>query len=214
MAAPTPTDETRPTARAAAWSLALCAVTCVIASGFGLRFYGDTGFLFRELSDPEFPPAGLATALSGALLLWAGWSWLALGRAASQRSALGLGACLLWFGFDEVLELHERATRAMVDAGLPRPFGIEQDVYLFALYAAVALPCLLLSLPRVRADRTALRLVALALVLAATSQAADLLPWDRLSRTERQWVGPLEEGTKTLSVLALALASARLRNSR
>lgn len=193
--------------------MVLYALACLIGSYWGLRFYGDTGFLFRELLDPEFP-AGAFTACSGGFLLWAGWTWIAVGRDRADRWAMGLGIGLAYLGLDDVLQVHEGLTRLLVALGVPRPLGLDQDVLVFAAYAMALAPCLLAVLPRVRAHRTGLRLFLLALGLAAASQALDLAPWDRLSTVQRQWFGACEETTKTLATLAFALASAALRNGR
>lgn len=194
--------------------MALYTLACILASYWGLRFYGDTGYLFRELSDPEFPPAGAITACSGGFLLWAGWNWIALGRTQRDRWAMGLGAGLWWLGLDEMLQFHEAITRKLVALGVPRPLGLEQDVLVFTAYALAMTPCFLAALPRVRASQPSLRLFALAVGLAALSQGFDLVPWDHLTALERQWFGAFEEAAKTLATLAFALASARLRNSR
>lgn len=209
-------DEQRPqapTAPHAGRTLALCALACAVASYWGLRFYGDTGYLFREVLDPEFP-AGAITACSGGSLLWAGWNWIALGRTERDRWLVGLGACLSWLALDELLQVHEGLTHWLVAAGLPRPFGFEQDVYVFAAYALAMAPCLLAAWPRLRSHRAGLPLMTLALALAAVSQGMDMLPWELLSQGEQQWVGAVEESTKTLATFALALATARLRNGR
>ncbi len=193
-------------------ALALCAAACAVASYWGLRFYGDTGYLFREVLDPEFP-AGAITACSGGLLLWAGWTWAALGRTHRDPWAMGLGFGLGWLAVDEVLQVHEHLTHWLVAAEAPRPLGLEQDVYVFAAYALVLAPCLVAVLTRVRRSE-GLPLFLLAMGLAAFSQGMDMLPWNRLGPVERQWVGAAEEATKTLATVAFALASARLRNSR
>lgn len=193
--------------------MVLYALACLIGSYWGLRFYGDTGYLFRELCDPEFP-AGAFTAFSGSFLIWSGWNWIAVGRFHADRWALGLGLGLAYFGLDDVLQLHEAITRQLAARGVPRLLGMEQDLYVFAAYAIAFAPCLVAVLPRVRAHREGLRLYLLALGLGAASQALDLVPWDQLTLAQQQWFGACEEATKTLATLAFALASAAVRNRR
>lgn len=210
---PEPHRHPAPSAPHPGRTLALCAVACTIASYWGLRFYGDTGYLFREVLDPEFP-AGAITACSGGFLLWAAWTWIALGRMHRDRWAMGLGCGLGCLALDEVLQVHERLTHGLVALGAPRPWGLEQDIYVFAAYAMALAPCLLAVLPRVRASQEGLRLFWAAMGLAAFSQGMDMLPWDRLGPVEKQSVGAAEEAAKTLATLAFALASTRLRNAR
>ncbi len=179
---------------------AVCAIAAY--AGEGLHYYID-------LRDGTGRFSGLMSLASGFALLAFGWSFLAVSRSPLARSNrfawIGVGLLGVMLAFDEVLQLHEGAAAMMVRAGVPAPFGLDSDLYIFGAYAGIAAVLALKLRPSLgRLPDLALPAL-LAIVFFALSQGIDLLPWQAFRHDQQQWVGAAEEGSKCLGSWSLAL---------
>lgn len=200
----------RPT-RLHALLLGAGAIACIAAALVGHYRFGDSLYLYRDVKGMTGAFQGSMTAVSGFLLvaaavLMARAAELLHRRAApAARSALVFALLLAFLAFDEVVMVHEWAAEKLDHLGIPKPFGIDQDIYVFAVYGVVAALCAIRLVPLALAHRRLLPLLVLMVAFAFASEGADFVPWDSLSLHEQTWLGPIEEGTKTMATLCAVL---------
>lgn len=177
----------------------------------GMHWYGTSMYYFRDLIGSVGPAQGAVTALSSFLMTVAASQFVAVGDAVGARrtwkrrlwQTAGLG--MFWLACDDTLMIHEALTERMVHHGVPRLFGMEQDMYIFAGYALAAGIIGLLSLKTVLQVRAAWPMLIGMLSFAVLSEGLDSIPWDHLTRSQQQWLGPLEELCKVEAALCGAL---------
>ena len=129
------------------------------------------------------------------------------GQRAAALGFTGFAMLLAFLAFDEVVMVHEWAAEKMLERGVPKLLGIDHDVYVFLGYGAVAGLCGIFMLKTVLRHRDALPMLFWMVLFAVGSEAADFVPWDSLSDSQKAWVGPIEEGTKTMATLCAVLYS-------
>jgi hypothetical protein len=157
------------------------------------------------------------TAASGFLLFAAGVLFLMVGAELRSREQRGVHAArgfAILFGaaaFDEVAMLHETLAARLAQSGLPRPLGADHDVWVFAVYGVVAIACAVGLWPVASRHRGCRWVLVSMFAFAVGSEAIDLVPWDALSRPTRDWLGPCEEGLKTLAAVAAVIYGHALR---
>ena len=148
------------------------------------------------------------TAVSGFLLVAAATCLALFAHRLSRQSQRRVGAfavfagLLLVMAFDEVMTVHEWIAVKLSAASVPVPLGTDADIYVFLGYGLVGLPCLLLMLPVLRPDHRARRLLLAMIAFGLGSQALDFVPWTSLTPRQQSWLGPIEEGLKTMAALA------------
>lgn len=190
-----------------AWGIALAA--CVLAAWSAGIYY------FLDFRLPGFGKwAGTFTVLSSFCLAGSGLCLLLVARR-SYRVGQSLVRTVAWtlggiggvyLGLDDLLQLHESMERRLAAHGVPRVFGIgDQDVYVFFFYGVVALfVARFVGRDLLKWNDTWLPgLVAVG--LAMVSLIVDLAPWEQLTRAQQDFWGPVEEITKTLGAMNLAL---------
>ncbi|MGE3175177.1 MAG: hypothetical protein AB7O97_21295 [Planctomycetota bacterium] len=193
------------------WTLLAGAALCVAAAVVGELRFGSSLYLFADVKDKPGAFQGSMTALSGFLLVAGAVLLLRAGellRRQGDPAARGfVGAALLLavLAFDEVVMLHEWFADKCAALQLPRPLGIDHDLYVFAVYGLWALLCGFVMLPTLLRHRDAAAVLGLMVLFAAASEAVDFVPWDSLSIGQRAWLGPVEEGAKFLATLTGAL---------
>lgn len=169
-----------------------------------LYFYGDLNIV-----DGRFG-AGAMTVFSGMCLFISGALFITgarmqyLSRSVNQSSDgnywwwLIAGAGLVYLGFDEIVMIHEYLTMKLAQFGVPKPFGIDQDLYIFAGYAFVACVVGIKLIPSIIRHRNAVFPLAALIVFFAASEVIDMIPWDSLSGFQKSIFGPAEEILKTM----------------
>ena len=169
-----------------------------------LYFYGDL-----DMSAGRFG-AGAMTVFSGMCLFVSGALFITrsrmeyLSRSAETPSNNNYwwwsmaGAGLIYLGFDEIIMIHEYLTWKLAQFGVPKLFGIDQDLYIFAVYGLAALVIGIKLIPSIIRDRGAIFPLAAMVVFFAASEVVDMIPWDSLSDIQRTILGPTEEILKTM----------------
>lgn len=168
-----------------------------------LYFYSDVGTSGRFGSGAMTVVSGMCFFIGGALLVsCARLLYLHRGAAAEKGNAhrwfalAGLG--IIYLGFDDIVMVHEYLTIKMTQIGVPKLFGIDQDVYIFAAYGIVALVAMIKLLPSVFHYRLAFFPLAAMVAFFVLSEAVDFIPWDSLNDIQRMILGPTEEILKTM----------------
>ena len=173
-----------------------------------------TLYLFGDLIRiREQPGAGFFTLVSGFCLassavLVALRPTLAASARRSERWAWwGVASGLLLLACDEILMIHEQVSDALEAVGVPKLAGVvEQDVYIFGLYAVVA-AVLAGSLRHALVEHPEVVLALLAMVVFfGCSQLLDMVPFHDLNRMQQRSLGPAEEGFKVLGSWSVLLA--------
>ncbi len=185
------------------------AVLCTAAALLGQFRFGNSLYLYTDLKDKPGAFQGSMTVVSAFLLVIAAVLMFrsneALRRRGERRAAggfAGLAGMSMWLAYDELAMFHEWATVKLQQHAVPKLFGIDQDLYVFLAYGAALLPLAALAAPVALRHRAALTVLALAVAFAVGSEAADFVPWHRLDDAARTWLGPIEEGLKTMATLA------------
>lgn len=208
-------------------SYLLATLTLVAAAGLGQVYAGNALFFFVDLDQIERLGQGAVTLASSLCLGVTGLCFGLVARqekfaAAHARSAsrpsghsnlaslasrlgwIAAGVGLIYLGFDEALAIHEAMTQKIAAVGVPKLFGVDQDVYIFLGYAAAALGIGSCLGPSLWHYRSALFPLAAMFGFFAASEILDFIPWDSLSTAQQAGLGPAEEILKTLgSVSAL-----------
>ncbi len=185
--------------------IAACAAAAV--AGNGLYYFLDFRWSGRPLS-------GLMTLASGFCLVTCAAGMFVASRRAMRtpghaREAAGwilAGLGGIWLAFDEVAQLHELAVAKMARMGVPQPFGVlDHDLYIFGGYALGLLVVMAMLWPTRRPLEPAMLPLSVAIVCFAASEMLDQIPWDLMAAPTQQWVGTLEEVSKTLGTWTLAM---------
>lgn len=191
-------------------ALVLLAVVGQVRFSSTLYFYSDIN------ADGRFG-TGAMTVVSGMCLFVGGALLISSARIQHLRRAGALaagghrwwlliaGAGLVFLGFDEILMIHEYLTLKMAQFGVPKLFGIDQDIYIFAVYGIVAFAVLFNMLPSIYEHRGAVFPLAASIVFFALTQVVDVIPWDGLSGSQKTILGPAEEIFKTMGAWSAAL---------
>jgi len=207
------------------------ALLCAAAAVVGEYRFGSPLYLFADVKGKPGAFQGAMTVLDSLLMVLAGTAFLhtaVLLRSNARRPAAlppgvlasrgpehrvdgPAGGCVAfalllgWLAFDDLLMVHEWAASKLELLRVPRPWGLDHDVYVFGLYALVALVCFVRMLPVLRRYRGTMWLFLMMLLFAMFSETVDFVPWDRLTAVQQTWLGPIEEGTKFMATLAGAL---------
>ncbi len=189
------------------WAIGIAA--CVLAVRAAGLYY------FLDFRPPGMGPwAGSFSVLSAFCLAGAGLCLLIVARRSYRvgRSKVrtvawtlgGLGG--VYLGLDDLLQIHERASRQLAAHGVPKMFGLgDQDVYVFFCYGVVALfVARFVGRDLLRWNDTWLPGL-LAVALAMVSLLVDLAPWRSLTPAQQALWGPIEEVAKTLGAMNLAM---------
>lgn len=199
------------------WNLAGSLVVLVLLSVVGqlkfdssLYFYSDVGASGRFGSGAMTVVSGMCFFIGGALLVsCARLFYLHRGAAPENGNAhrwfalAGLG--IIYLGFDDIVMVHEYLTIKMTQIGIPKLFGIDQDVYIFAVYGIVALVVMIKLIPSIFRYRLAVFPLAAMVAFFVLSEAVDFIPWDSLNDMQRMILGPTEEILKTMGSLSAVL---------
>jgi hypothetical protein len=172
--------------------------------------YDDTLFFYLDFTGEKFG-LGAITVLGSMFLVVTGAFFLAISRLyflMKEPSSLmntnsrcwwvvaGIG--VIYLGLDEILKIHEFLTWKMADLGIPKLFGIDQDVYIFAIYGIAALLIGLKLLPSVSYYRQAILPLVATFIFFALSEIIDFIPWFSLTHNQQMFLGPIEEIFKTM----------------
>lgn len=184
------------------------AILCLVAAWDGGLYY----FLDFRAGGGRF--AGLMTVASSFCLLAAGVLLMVVGREIARRKgwgaeavgwiAAGVGTAFL--AFDELVQIHEPATRWLGRHGIPKLFGtFDQDVYIFGFYGLSALVTARLVYPELRRQLHTWFPFLAAIGFFVASECVDMVPWLSLNASEQKLFGPLEEGLKSMGSASLLL---------
>ena len=197
----------------------------VLLSAVGQFRFGSTLYFYSDIGANGKFGAGAMTVVSGMCLFVSG-AWLISSarlvflHRGSQAEAgdrpwwfliAGLGAIFL--GLDEILMVHEYLTLKMDQFGVPKLFGIDQDLYIFAVYGILAFVVLLKLLPSIHRHRNAIFPLAAVIAFFALSEVVDMIPWDALTGDQKTILGPTEEILKTMGAWSAALYTELLLES-
>lgn len=177
----------------------------------GQHWYGTSMYYFRDLIGSVGPAQGAMTALSSFLMVVASSLLVSVGDVAGARRTwkrrvwqlAGLG--MFWLACDDTLMIHEALAERLIHHGVPRLFGMEQDMYIFLIYALGAGVTGLLTFNTVLRVRSAWPMLVGMVGFAFLSESLDGIPWDGLTHHQQQWLGPLEELCKVEAALCGAL---------
>lgn len=180
--------------------------------------YGNTLFFFADISTGNGRiGAGAITVFGSMFLVVAGAYFLMVSRMLSLIQAppiiisksrwwwLIAGMGIIFVGLDEILMIHEYLTWKMQDMGIPKPMGIDQDIFVFAAYGVAALIIGIKLLPFIRHYGKAIFPLVAMLVFMGASQVIDFIPWDSLTYPQQMVLGPTEEILKTMGEWSLLL---------
>ena len=124
----------------------------------------------------------------------------------SERLAWVVAAVgLMTLAFDELMQLHEWIGGGLSWLGVPFPFGLAADNYVFLGYASAALWVMLRLLPKFATVSQALPWAVIMLVCYAFSQMVDLVPLERLAERTILILAPIEEAPKVIGSFAALL---------
>ncbi len=192
-------------------TLTLGAVACTAAALIGEFRFGSSLYLYTDIKDKPGAFQGSMSVVSAFLLVVAG---VLMFRASEvlQRSGdraargfAGFAALLGFLAFDELAMFHEWVAQKLDGMHVWKPLGIDHDIYVFAVYGAIAALAGLRMLPVILRHRRTLTLVLAMIAFAAFSEGIDFVPWNSLTPAAQTWFGPLEEGLKTMATLSAAL---------
>ena len=173
--------------------------------------YGYTGTFFADLDLVyQMTGGGAVTVIGSMFLVVAGAFFLLVNRLITffQPSPLVIvknrwwwllaGAGVIFMGLDEVIMIHEYLTRKMQDIGIPKPFGIDQDIYIFAVYGIATLVVGYKLAPSIYNYRRAVFPLVAMVVFFGTSEVIDFIPWHSLTPVQEMIFDPIEEIIKTM----------------
>jgi hypothetical protein len=197
--------------------LLLLSYTSWLKFGEPLYFYGD---IAGGDGEQRFG-AGAATVGGSMFLVVAGVFFLFVTRLFFLMQAKPLitqsrwwwfvaGVGAIFLGLDEILMIHEYLTWKMQDIGVPKPLGIDQDIFVFAAYGIVAVILAIKLWPSIyHYKRVIFPLVATFIFMAAT-EVVDMIPWESLSLDQKMILGSFEEILKTMGEWSLFLYAGML----
>lgn len=197
----------------------------VLLSVVGQLQFGSTLYFYSDIGGNGRFGAGAMTVVSGMCLFVSG-AWLISGARflyihrntmpeASNRHwwFLIAGTGAIYLGLDEILMVHEYLTLKMDQIGVPKLFGIDQDLYIFAVYGIVAFVVLLKLFPSIYRYRNAIFPLVATIAFFALSEVVDMIPWDALTGNQKSILGPTEEILKTMGTWSAALYAELLLES-
>lgn len=183
-------------------ALVILSIIGQLRFGWSLYFYSDIGVNEGFGSGAMTVVSGMCLFVSGSfLMVGARIKYLAQTKVADKHGFwwwLITGAGLVYLGFDEILMIHEYLTQKMVDLAVPKILGIDQDIYIFALYGLAALALLYKMMPSLIRYREAVFPLVTMLLFFAASEVVDMIPWDELTVEQQMILGPIEEILKTM----------------
>lgn len=182
-------------------AMVVCLGAVYAAVQSGLRpsfFYSELG-LFGRFSGLLTVASGLMMSSAGILLVLVART-PAIGRESLRvRVAWCLaGGGMLLMGLDEVAGIHEWIGGGLAHYGVPRPFGVDADIYPVAAYGAGALACLCCLSPILPRLAAGLPYAGLMFFLFCVSQIVDLIPLEGLAESTVLMLAPVEEVPKVL----------------
>lgn len=184
-------------------ALAILSIVGQLKFGLSLYFYSDIGVIIGFGAGAMTVVSGMCFFISGALLVSCArllyiHRSAALAASGVYRWFLIAGMGIVYLGFDDIVMVHEYLTKKMAQFGVPKLFGIDQDIYIFAVYTIIALVVLIKLIPSIFHYRLALFPLAAMIVFFGLSEAVDFVPWDSLNYIQRMILGPTEEILKTM----------------
>jgi hypothetical protein len=201
----------------------LAAVIVLLLLPFlSLAKFGDTLYFFVDVTMGERRfAAGTATVAGAMFLINAGIFFLFVTRlflmmqkkpSIAQNGwwwfLTGLG--IIFMGLDEILTIHEYLTLKMRDIGVPKIFGIDQDIFIFATYGIVAVALAVKLWPSVYHYRRVIFPLVATFVFMVATEVIDMIPWESLSSVQKMILGPFEEILKTMGEWSLFLYAGML----
>ena len=187
------------------------AVVCVAAALIGEFRFGSSLYLYTDLKNESGAFEGSMTVVSAFLLVVAAVYSFRCSEVLRSRDArtangfAGFAALLMFLAFDELAMFHEWVAEKLEAHRVWKPLGIDQDVYVFAAYGVIAAWTLYRMRAPLLRHRAAATLLVGMVAFAVGSEAVDFVPWEPLSDLAKAWLGPLEEGLKTMATLCGAL---------
>lgn len=206
-------------------SLAGLFAALVLLSVVGQFRFGSTLYFYSDIGAAGTFGAGAMTVVSGMSLFVSGALLISCARllflhkgvmslaSHSHWWFLIAGMGVIYLGSDEILMIHEYLTLKLDQIGIPKLFGIDQDLYIFALYGFVAFVVLLKLFPAIYRYRRAVFPLAAMIAFFALSEVVDMIPWDQLSGSQKSILGPTEEILKTMGAWSAALYAELLLES-
>jgi hypothetical protein len=187
------------------------AIVCTAAALVGQFRFGSSLYLYKDLKNEAGAFEGSMTVVSAFLMVVAAvYSFrcsevLRRRDARTARGFAGFAALLVFLAMDELVMFHEWVASKLEAHGVWKPLGIDQDAYVFAVYGVIGAWTLFLMRGPLLRHRAAATLLVGMVACAVGSEAVDFVPWEPLSATQKTWLGPLEEGLKTMATLFGAL---------